>query len=170
MKTISLLVIALMSLAMFGCASSQETRLASEPRSYNETMDWLRDEVQLLDKHIIGSQYDEAVPDAERLSQYSKALSRFEPPRMPENRKMYDEYFMQVEDLNRASDRLLFFIEQRRKEDAKDQLAEVARRYNRLSVNYGPSIEVSVLEQGPEEFRGLEDYRDEVPGELAGNR
>ena len=170
MKTISLLVTALLSLMVFGCAASQETRLATEPRSYNETMDWLRDEVQMLDKHIIGSQYDEAVPDAERLSEYSKALSRFEPPRMPDSRESYDEYFMQVEDLNRAADRLLFFIEQRRKEDAKDQLAEVARRYNRLSVNYGPSIEVSVRAPGPEEFRGLEDYRDEVPGELAGNR
>lgn len=170
MKTIALLVTALMSLSVFGCAASQETRLATEPRGYNETMDWLRDEVQLIDKHIIGAQYDEAVPDAERLREFTKALGRFEPPRMPANREMYDEYFMLVEDLQRATDRLLFFIEQRRKEDAKDQLAEVAKRYNRISVSYGPSIEVSVLERDPSEFRGAESYRGEVPGELRGNR
>ena len=174
MKTIQLLVIAMlmlsMTVTMFGCAASQETRLATEPRTYYETMEWLRDEVRLIDKHIIGAQYDEAVPDAERLREFTKALSRFEPPRMPENREMYDEYFMQVEDLSRATDRLLFFVEQRRKADAQDQLVEVARRYNRLSVSYGPSIEVSVLERSPEEFRGSETYRGEVPGELRGNR
>ncbi|MCB9893723.1 MAG: hypothetical protein H6839_04670 [Planctomycetes bacterium] len=170
MKTICLLVLFALSFLSFGCASSQEVRLAMEPRSYDETMTWIRKEVGSIDKAVIGANYEGAVPDAERLRQYTKALSRFEPPRMDNDYDTYDEYFLQAQDLYRTSDRLLFMIQQRRKEDAKDQLAEFATRYNRMSVTYGPSYEISVLERGPEEFRGLEDLSTDVPGELKGNR
>ncbi|MCB9932939.1 MAG: hypothetical protein H6841_05880 [Planctomycetes bacterium] len=170
MKTISLFVVVLMTLMSFGCASSQETRLALEPRSYDEAMTWIRDEVAGIDKAVIGAQYGEAVPDAERLREYTKWLTSYEPPRLPNDYEVYDEYFNQTQDLFRCSDRLLYFIEQRRKQDAKDQLAEFARRYNRLSTTFGPNWEISVLERGPEEFRTPEYYRGDVPGELRGNR
>ncbi|MCA8916481.1 MAG: hypothetical protein KDB90_13810 [Planctomycetes bacterium] len=170
MKTISLLVLFVLSFLTFGCASSQEVRLALEPRSYDETMTWIRKEVGSIDKAVIGANYEGAVPDAERLREYTKALARFEPPRMNNDYDSYDEYFRQAQDLYRTSDRLLYMIQQRRKEDAKDQLAEFATRYNRMSVSYGPNYEISVLERGPEEFRGLDNFSSEVPGELKGNR
>jgi len=170
MKTTVLFAVVALLLLSFGCASSQETRLAHEPRSYDEAMTWIRSEVMLIDKHVIGSQYDEAVPDAERLKEYSRTLTSFEPPRLPDNYELYEEYFQEANDLYHASDRLLYFIQLRRKEDAKDQLAEVARRYNRISTTYGPNYEVDVLERGADRFPGVESYRDSVPGELRGNR
>jgi hypothetical protein len=170
MKTILLLMVVSVSMLALGCSSSQETRLAEEPRTYDEAMTWIRLEVVQIDKHVIGSQYDEAVPDAERLKNYTRTLSGFEPPRLPDNWELYDEYFAEVSDLHHASDRLLYFIQQRRKEDAKDQLAEVAKRYNRISTTYGPNYEVDVLERGADRFPGTESYRDSVPGELRGNR
>ena len=170
MKTITLLVLTAMSLLAFGCASSQETRLALEPRSYDETMKWIRMEVSEIDSFVIGAQYGDAVPGAERLREYTRALSRFEPGRMPNDYEAYDEYFLQTQDLYRTSDRLLFLIQQRRKEDSKDALAEFAKRYNRISSTYGPSYEISVLERGPEEFRSGGSYGGDVPGELRGNR
>jgi hypothetical protein len=170
MKTTLLFFVAMLPLLALGCASSQETRLANEPRTYDEAMSWIRDEIMLIDKHIIGSQYDEAVPDAERLTEYSRSLEGFEPPRLPDNNELYNEYFAEVTDLRYACDRLLYFVQQRRKEDAKDQLQEVAKRYNRISTTYGPNVEVDVLERGPERFPSTESYRDSVPGELRGNR
>lgn len=170
MKTICLFVVVLMSALSFGCASSQEARLALEPRSYDEAMTWIRREVASIDKAIIGAQFGEAVPDAERLREYTRWLTTYEPARLPNDYEVYDEYFSQTQDLLRTSDRLLYFIEQRRKQDARDQLAEFARRYNRISTTYGPNYEIAVLERGPEEFRSAEKYRGEVPGELRGNR
>lgn len=170
MKTICLFVVVLMSALTFGCASSQEARLASEPRSYDEAMTWIRQEVATIDKAVIGAQFGEAVPDAERLREYTKWLTTYEPARLPNDYEVYDEYFSQTQDLYRCSDRLLYFIEQRRKQDVQDQLAEFARRYNRISTTYGPNYEISVLERGPEEFRMSDSYRGDVPGELRGNR
>jgi hypothetical protein len=168
MKTPLLLLV--LALLMVGCASSQETRLSQEPRTYDEAMTWIREEIVQIDKQVIGAQYEEAVPSAERLKQFTGSLAGFEPPRLPDRWELYEEYFAEVRDLQHASDRLLYFIEQRRKEDAKDQLAEVAKRYNRISTTYGPNYEVDVLERGPERFPSTESYRDSVPGELRGNR
>lgn len=170
MKTTLLMLVVLLSLLAFGCSSSQQSRLATEPRTYDEAMTWIRDEIVLIDKRVIGSQYEDAVGDAERLKEYTRTLAGFEPPRLPDNYVLYEEYFAEVADLRHAADRLLYFIEQRRKEDARDQLAEVARRYNRISTTYGPNYEVDVLERGPERFPSTESYRDDVPGELRGNR
>jgi hypothetical protein len=170
MRTISLFVLVLVSMLALGCASSQETRLALEPRTYDEAMNWIRIEITQIDQQVIGAQYDEAVPGAERLRTYAGSLSGFEPPRLPDNWELYEEYFAEVTDLHHACDRLLYFIQQRRKEDAKDQLAEVAKRYNRISTTYGPNYEVDVLERGADRFPGIESYRDSVPGELKGNR
>jgi hypothetical protein len=170
MRTIVLFVLALVSLMAVGCASSQETRLAKEPRTYDEAMNWIRLEVTRIDKHVIGADYEAAVPAAERLKTYTGQLSGFEPPRLPDNWMLYEEYFAEVQDLHSAADRLLYFVEQRRKEDSKDQLAEVAKRYNRISTTYGPNYEVDVLERGADRFPSTESYRDSVPGELRGNR
>ena len=164
MKTIPLFV--LLALIVCSCAASQETRLATEPRSYAEAMDWIREDLMLLDKHLIGSQYEEAVPDAERVLEYSDSLGRFEPPRIASRWEAYEEYYAQTEDLTSASDRLLFLVEQRRKIEAKEQLVEVAARFNRLSAEYGPSIEVRLLEQEEKPFASPEDYRSDMPGEL----
>jgi hypothetical protein len=170
MKTILMLMIVSASILALGCSSSQETRLAQEPRTYDEAMTWIRLEITQIDKQVIGAQYDEAVPGAERLKAYAGSLSGFEPPRLPDNWELYEEYFAEVSDLHHASDRLLYFVQQRRKEDAKDQLAEVAKRYNRISTTYGPNYEVDVLERGADRFPATESYRDSVPGELKNNR
>ncbi len=61
-----ILPLALVLLAVVGCASSQDTRLNTEPRSYDEAMEQLSVEIVSIDKHIIGAQYRLAVPEAER--------------------------------------------------------------------------------------------------------
>lgn len=168
MKTIPLFV--LLALVVCSCAASQEARLATEPRSYAEAMDWIRDDLMLLDDHLIGSQYDQGVPDAERILKYSEALGRFEPPRISTDWEAFEEYYAQTEDLVYAADRLLYLVEQRRKVEAKEQLWEVAGRFNRLSADYGPSIEVRLTEQEQKPFASPEDYRGDLPGELRYNR
>lgn len=137
-----------------------------EPRAYTEAMDWLRADLIELDQHLVGSQYDLAVPDAERVHQYAGALGRFEPPRISNDWAAFEEYVRQTEDMQRATDRLLYLVEQRRKSEAKEQLWAVAGRFNRLSAEYGPAIEVRLLEQEEKPFASPEDYRSELPGEL----
>lgn len=168
MKTVPLFV--LLAFVVCSCAASQETRLATEPRSYAEAMDWIRADLMLLDNHLIGSQYNQAVPDAERILAYANALGRFEPPRISTDWEAFEEYYAQTEDLTFAADRLLYFVEQRRKVEAKEQLWEVAGRFNRLSAEYGPSIEVRLTEQEQKPFTGPETYRGDLPGELRYNR
>lgn len=164
MRTIPLFVV--LALLVCSCASSQEARLATEPRSYTEAMEWIRNDLVQLDDHIIGSQYDQGVPDAERILQFAGALGRFEPPRISNSWEAFEEYYAQTEDLTNAADRLLYLVEQRRKIEAKEQLWEVAGRFNRLSAEYGPSIEVRLTEQEEKPFAGPENYRSELPGEL----
>jgi hypothetical protein len=168
MKTVCLCV--LLALLFSGCAVSQETRLATEPRTYNEAMDWIRNDLQLLDKHLIGSQYDLAVADAERIFEFSRLLAQFEPPRMTNTYEAFEEYYSQAQDMAYATDRLLYFVQQRRKLSSKEQLWEVAGRYNRLSVEYGPNLEVRLTEQEERPFASPERYRGELPGELRYNR
>ena len=168
MKTIPLFV--LLALLIASCAASQEARLATEPRSYVEAMDWLRADLELIDDHLIGSQYGVAVSDAERILKYSDALGRFEPPRISTDWEAFEEYYAQTEDLTHAADRLLFLVQQRRKVESKEQLRDVAVRYNRLSAEYGPSIEVRLTEQDENTFAGPERYRGDLPGELRYNK
>lgn len=165
-----ILPLALLLLSVVGCASSQDTRLNTEPRSYDEAMELLSVEIVNIDKHIIGAQYRLAVPEAERATSIAGALGRWDPPRLGTSLEEYNEYQSQVDDLRRATDRLQFMIEQRRKEDARDQLEVVARRFNYMSSKYGPTIQVGVLERDPNKLRGPEGYRGELPGELRGNR
>ena len=168
MKTIIACVVVLF--ACFGCAASQETRLATDPRDYTEAMDWMRVELQQIDQSQVGYNFKGAEPNAERLHAFARSLARHEPPRMGNNYETYEEYYLQTEDMTRATDRLLYLIQQRRREAAHDQLAEVARRYNLMTVTYGPSIEVTLLERDPEEFRGSRSISGELPGELRYNR
>lgn len=172
MKKIIPLLLVVMSALQFGvgCAASQETQLQREPRDYNEAMDFIAAEVRDINKNLIGANYVQAVAQGERLVRHAQNLARFEPPRIAPSFEVYAEYGEQTQDLRRSTDRLLFMLEQRRKEDARDQLAEVAKRFNRLSVSYGPTYEIDVLDPGADRFRSMESYRSEVPGELRGNR
>jgi hypothetical protein len=172
MKKVMLLVAAICAFSMTGCVATEEDfePELSEPRSYTEAMDWIRDEVELIDKHVIGGEYASAVRETQRVVDWSESLGRFEPPRMPQDWQAYEEFDKQTEDLHHAADRLLYFLEQRRKLDAQEQLGEFAIRYNRLSVDYGPNYQISVLERDPNEFRVEPIDRSEVPGELSGNR
>ena len=152
------------------CGVSQKTKLEVRPTGYLEAMDAIATEVRLIDKYLIGSAYEQAVPGAEAVVLYAGDLGGFDPVRGADLYESYQEYGQQVDDLRRACDRLLFMLQQRRKGEAKDMLIEVATRFNRISVNYGPSYEISVLEREPEEFRLSEDYRGDVPGELRHTR
>lgn len=149
-----------------GCTLTQETKLQHDPRSYAEAMDMIAAEIARIDKHMIGDQYSQAVKDAQLVVKYTGHLSKFEPPRMTNRYDDYIEYDAQVADLQRTSDRLLYMLEQRRREDCRDTLAEVAKRFNRLSLNYGPSYQIGVLERGASEYRFSPNYRSEMPGEL----
>ncbi|MBX3475341.1 MAG: hypothetical protein KF754_13255 [Planctomycetes bacterium] len=165
-----ILPLAIVLFVACGCASSQDTRLSSEPRSYDEAMGMLASEIQAIDKHVIGAQYNLAVPEAERAVAIAGALGRFDPARLGNDYAAYVEYEAQADDLHRAIDRLLFMIQQRRRDGAREQLENVARRYNFISNKYGPNRQVSVLERDPNDLRGPEFHRGDLPGELRGNR
>lgn len=149
-----------------GCTLTQETKLQKDPRSYSEAMDMIAAEIAKIDKHMIGDQYDLAVNEAELVVKYTGHLSKFEPPRMTNRYDDYMEYDAQVADLLRSSDRLLYMLQQRRRDDCRDSLAEVAKRFNRLSLNYGPTYQIGVLERSASEFRFQSGFRSEMPGEL----
>lgn len=166
----TLIVLVLSVMVIAGCANTQDTKLRTDPRSYSEAMDMIAGEVGQIDKHLIGGQYGLASNEAELVVKYAMHLSRYEPPRMTNRYDDYIEYDAQVDDLMRSSDRLLFMLQQRRREDARDQLAEVAKRFNRLSLNYGPTYQIGVLERSPNEFRFTESYSSDLPGEMSGNR
>lgn len=163
-----ILPLVLLLLVVSACASSQDTRLSREPSSYDEAMDMLRYEIQNIDKHVIGAQYELAVPECDRALAYATALVRYDPPRLGNNFAEYQEYQSQADDMRRAMDRLLFLVEQRRRDEVRDQLETVARRYNHISNKYGPSWQVSVLERDPNQLKGPEFYRGDLPGELRG--
>jgi len=170
MKNLILPLVVLLLVGSFGCASSQDTRLSRDPRSYDEAMEMMAKELRLIDKHVIGDQYDQAVPEAERAVSVAEAVGRFDPARLGNDYAEYMEYQNQADDLRRAMDRLLFLIQQRRRDDIRIQLENVARRFNFMSTRYGPSMQVSVLERDPNQLRGPDFYRGDLPGELRGNR
>jgi hypothetical protein len=140
----------------------------SDPVNYDQAMNMIAVEMRRIDRNMIGEVYSQAVPQTRRVLQYVESLGRFEPPRMASSYEDYREFGEQVDDLRRATDRLLYMLEQRRRDQARDQLVDVATRYNRLSVHYGPNRQIEVLEQSPDPFRITERYRSEVPGELRG--
>ncbi|MBE7490559.1 MAG: hypothetical protein HS108_02180 [Planctomycetes bacterium] len=149
-----------------GCASSQDTRLSRDPRGYEEAMDKLAFEIRNIDKHVIGAQYALAVPECERALSYATALVRHDPARIGNVYDEYSEYQAQADDMRRAVDRLLFLVQQRRRDEVRQQLENVARRYNYMSSRYGPGYQLSVLERDPRQLARPEFYRGELPGEL----
>jgi len=164
-----LVLVMLAALVLSACASqSHQDRLQRDPRTYAEAMDLIASEMRLIDRNMIGEEYRQAVPQTERVLHYVGALGRFEPPRMSNAYEEYREFGEQVEDLRRATDRLLYFIEQRRRDSARTQLIEVATRYNRLSMSYGPTRQISVMEEPATPFRLTDRYRSDLPGELRG--
>lgn len=162
-----LLLASLVFIAIQGCGSSQQHVNTSPPRDYVETMDRLTLELGLIDKHLIGAQYDLAEQEATRLTNWTARMGQFDPLRVGDSKDDYSEYIAQCDDLNRAADRLLYLTQQRRKEQAKDQLAIVTARYNRMSREFGPGNEVSLFERPADKLRGLERYRSDLPGEYS---
>jgi hypothetical protein len=165
-------MLVLLSVAAFvaGCSSSQETRVPTDPRSYDEAMYMIAEDVRLADKHLIGAQYALAENDMDRVVSNATRLAGYEPPRSTTRYADYTEYRAQADDLLHAADRLRFMVEQRRRRDAESLLEEVARRFNRLSATYGPSYQIGVLERSPNEFRFDDGDRSSTPGELQNNR
>lgn len=166
-----LLLASMVLVCLAGCSSSNKTSPhVGPPRDYVETMDRITFEIGQIDKHLIGAQYDLAEQECDRVSQWTARMGQFDPLRIGDSKDDYTEYLAQCDDLNRAVDRLLFLTEQRRKEKAKDQLAIVAARYNRLSREFGPGNEVSLFERPADKLRGLEKYRSDLPGEYTPSR
>lgn len=163
------LVLLMFVLWVAGCAS-QETRVQLEPRTYDEAMRMIANELVLVDEHLNLSQYPQAVDQAERAVRHSTYLATNEPPRSANVYDDYVEYRGQVDDLIHATNRLQFMLEQRRTHDAQFMLEEAARRFNRLSTNYGPSHQIGVLSRHASEFRFEESGRRDLPGELRYDR
>lgn len=172
MKKAMLLFVSICALSVTACGNtSRATDTAlTEPRDYAEAMNWIRDEVESLDQHVNGGEYSTAVAEAGRIMEWSNDLGRFEPPRSPDNLLAYEEFDRQVDDLRLVADRLLYYLEQRRQQDSRDQLIEFATRYNRLSTNFGPNYQVSVLGRDANELQFERVSPDDVPNEVSGGR
>jgi hypothetical protein len=153
-----------------GCGTSQETVYSAPPRDFSESMERITRDVGLVDKHLIGAQYDLAEQESVRICDYTANLGKFDPLHIGDQTDDYTEFLAQCEDLNRSADRLLYFTQQRRKEQAKDELAVLAARYNRMSRTYGPGNEISLFERPAEKLRGLESYRSDQPGEYSASK
>lgn len=172
-KFIPLMTLAMLAMTAFACAAPGEDRdpfKAASPESYKEAMEAIEYEVRAVDAHLIGSHYVLAEPEVARMLEAVKYLGQFYPDTIASNYEAYVEYEAEAEDLRRTNDRLLLMVQLRKKEDAKDQLEELARRFNRLSRKYGPKLEIGVLDRGPEKFRDAEFSKSALPGELSGNR
>ncbi|MCC6466166.1 MAG: hypothetical protein IT463_12570 [Planctomycetes bacterium] len=165
MKNLLLAVLALCVL-LAGCGSAPRTETVSQPRSYAETMDLLAGRLKRVDKFVMGSDYGASIPDAQVAVHYARLLGQFEPPRIAADFNAFNEYSAQAEDMARAADRLLFLIEQRRPEECDAQLADIATKFNRMSVAYGPNYQIGVLDRGSDKFRSADLRRSDVPGEL----
>lgn len=146
------------------CSSTPEPRYMTNPRTYDETMARIAHDVGQTDKFLIGGQYTEAMPHIERMISDARDMADFEPLRTRDRYGAYTEFRAQVDDLHRAAERLRFLAEQRRPHEAESLLAEVAVRYNRLSMNYGPGQQLGVLERSPHEFRFTQEYRSGAAG------
>lgn len=155
------------------CASVEERRkpfIVADPENYAQAMETIVAQLGKADTHITGSQYDLAEPEVKLVLEAAKSLGRFYPDTIEANYEAYREYEAQAEDLRRTADRMLLMVQLRKKENARDQLKELARRYNRLSMAYGPKVEIGVLERGAEKFKDAEYSETVLPGELSGNR
>ncbi len=164
------LLLASLVFIVTGCGSSQQTVYSAPPRDFPESMDRITAEVAQIDKHLIGAQYDLAEQECARIAEFTANLGSFDPLHVGDQTEDYMEYQAQCEDMHRAADRLLYFTQQRRKEQAKDELAVLAARYNRMSRTYGPGNEISLFERPAEKLRGLESYRSAQPGEYSASK
>ncbi|CAG0931112.1 hypothetical protein PLCT1_01640 [Planctomycetaceae bacterium] len=153
-----------------GCGSSQQTVHSAPPRDFGESMDRITADIAQVDKHLIGAQYDLAEQECVRICDYTANLGSFDPLHMGDQTDDYMEYQAQCQDMHRSADRLLYLTQQRRKEQAKDELAILAARYNRMSRTYGPGNEISLFERPAEKLRGLETYRSDQPGEYSASK
>lgn len=164
------LLLASLVFIVAGCGTSQQTVSSAPPRDFGESMDRITADVAQIDKHLIGAQYDLAEQESARICDYTAKLGSFDPLHLGDQTDDYIEYQAQCQDMHRAADRLLFLTQQRRKEQAKDELAVFAARYNRMSRTYGPGNEISLFERPAEKLRGLEKYRSELPGEYSASK
>ncbi len=171
MKTVSLLVAVFACLVLSGCFATEEDIRPErmEPRNYNEAMDRLRHDIQVLDKQVVANS-EEAVVSARRVHKTAGTLGGFDPSRIERNYRAYEEFDRQADDLFRTSDRLLYYIEQRKWPDARDQLVDLGTRFNRLASNYGPAYQVSVLGMAPAELVDDPVEASDMPGDLRRSR
>lgn len=158
------LLVALFCLTLFGCAASHETLLNTEPLGYDDAMEKLAAELAKVDKHVTGGQYNMAVPEAERAVNLATYLAHYEPPRMGKSFADYQEYQNQAIDMQRATDRLMFLVQQRRRDEANQQMTTVIDRYNYVSRRYGPGLQMQALTRDEGAVRGPTSAYSNLPG------
>lgn len=158
-----LLVFAVICVLVAGCGTTRETARYVQPRSYSEAMDGLGVQLVILEKNVVGGQMGLAQTGAERTLQLAIDVGKFDPQRAGETEDDYREFGAQTDDLRRASDRLLYYVQHRRREDARDQVLRVIERYNKLSLSYGPGRQIKSFERTKDETRPVSVTRDQ-PG------
>jgi hypothetical protein len=138
-------LLVVLALFLAACGSAQPRR-ERKPISYGESMELIAIELESIDKHLTGDQYEDGRAEAQRAEKLAGQLASFDPQRMGDSDSEYEEFYAQCEDLRRALDMMLYQIEQRRKIEAREELVRSARRYNRLSQRFGPGRQVTVFD------------------------
>jgi hypothetical protein len=147
------------AMLLVGCfASGHEDGRAPQPGNYQDTMTLLGAEIREIDRHVIAQSWRQATTRTSQALEYATVLGNFEPTSDNGGYAAYRDYDAQVADLRRATDRLLYMLEQRRSDDIRDMLREVATRYNRLSMNYGPESTIGVLGEPAASHRAADRY------------
>ncbi|MCC6573108.1 MAG: hypothetical protein IT462_04885 [Planctomycetes bacterium] len=159
------LLFVLLGAVIAGCGGvTRETTRYIRPTNYSDAMDELGRQLVILDKNVVGGQMTLAQSGAERALTLATDVGKFDPQRAGESEADYIEYGAQTDDLRRSCDRLLYYIEHRRRDDSRDQVFKVIERYNKMSLTYGPGRQIKPIER-------LDNGRDvrvtkEVPGEF----
>ena len=161
-----LLLVAILGVLISGCGGvTRETKRYQRPTNYVQAMEQLGEQLSILDKNVVGGQMALAKTGSERALQLSMDVGKFDPQRAGESEQDYLEYGAQTEDMRRATDRLLFYIEHRRRDDARDQVLKVIDLYNKLSVNYGPGRQLKTIDRIQDD-RSASKVAKEVPTEF----
>lgn len=166
MNKLALLAV-LACVTALGCSSSPAVVQRSEPINYDEAMERLAAQLAILDKQVGGGLYEPATAAGERVLELSTMLGQFEPPRIGRSYDALVHYNEQADDMRRAADRMLFLVQQRRREAMLEQLQAVAYRFNYISANFGPNLQVGVLGNPPAKLLAPADYRADLPSDLS---
>jgi hypothetical protein len=161
------LLVATLCLLLIGCATSSETLANTNPLGYDDAMESLATELRLVDKYVTGGQYNLAEPKAARATTLAGYLEQYEPPRMGKSYADYQEFQNQAIDMQRGADRLAFLVEQRRRDEANEQMLLVIDRYNHISRRYGPGINIDALARDEGRMRGPTSAQSNLPGDVS---